>query len=229
MTRSMIQMAAFLAVSVATAWAGPGLIAIPLTLPVAARFFTSKKAPVVPCNMKKIWTKADNFVCASPDIDWSDYGNVEVSSVEIAPTNLKKPLTTRETQQLETSLRESLKKQFGEFATNKSGRTLKVRATVTEVRRTNNVLNIISLAAIQAPLSFGGASTRIELADGESDKTVAQISVSRRARVYDVFSSAQKLGHARKSLDRTAKQLNKDIQLLRGRFAAEEVTSRGAY
>jgi hypothetical protein len=225
----MIQMAAFLAVSVATAWAGPGLIAIPVALPVAARLFTTKKAPVLPCNMKTIVAKGSNFVCASPDIDWSGYGSVEITSVEIAPTNLKKPLTARETQQLEASLRASLKKQFGEFATNASGRTLKVRATVTEVRRTHNVLNIISLAVIQAPLSFGGASTRIELADGESEKPLAQISVSQTARVYDVFSSAQKLGHARKSLDRTAKQLNKDIQLLKGRFNTEDVSSRGAY
>jgi hypothetical protein len=218
MTRSIFQTAAFLAVAVTTAWAGPGLIAIPITLPVVARFLTAKKVPVPQCDLKMIWTKGNNFVCALPDIDWSDYGRVEVTAIEIAPTNLKKPLTERERQQLQSSLLESLRKQFGDSVNSGSGRTLKVRATVTEVRRTNNVLNIISLAAIQAPLSFGGASTRIELADGDSNKTLAQITVSSRARVYDVFSSAQRLGHAKKSLDRTSKQLNKDIQLLQSRF-----------
>jgi hypothetical protein len=225
----MFQTAAFLAVAVTTAWAGPGLIAIPVTLPVAARFFTAKKVPVPSCDMKMVWTKGNNFVCALPDIDWSAYGRVEVTSIEIAPTNLKKPLTERERQQLKSSLLQSLNKQFGDSANSGSGRTLKVRAMVTGVERTNNVLNIISLAAIQAPLSFGGASTHIELADGDSNRTLARITVSRRARVYDVLSSAQRLGQAKKSLDRTSKELNKDIQLLRSRFTTvEDASSHGA-
>jgi hypothetical protein len=225
----MIQTAAFLAVAVTTAWAGPGLIAIPVTLPVTARFLTAKKVPVPPCDMKMIWTKGNNFICALPDIDWSGYTRVEVTAIEIAPTNLKRPLTERELQQLKSSLLESLRKQFGDSVNSGTGRTLKVRATVTEVERTNNVLNIISLAAIQAPLSFGGASTRIELVDGDSNKPLAQITVNRRARVYDVFSSTQRLGHAKKSLDRTSKQLNKDIQLLRSRFnTVEDASSHNA-
>src|SRR5215469_234319 len=102
MTRSIIQTAAFLAVAGTTAWAGPGLLAIPVTLPVTARFLTAKKVTVPPCDMKMIWTKGNNFICALPDIDWSGYTRVEVTAIEIAPKNLKKPLTERELQQLKS-------------------------------------------------------------------------------------------------------------------------------
>jgi len=222
MTRSMMCTLLLVALCAGTCWAGPGLIAIPVTLPVAARLLTARSVPAAACDMQTVTAKASNFVCANAEVDWSSYGRVEVTSVEIAPTNLQKPLSEDEIEQLRTSLTESLKQQFGDSVNSGTGRTLKLRATVTEIKRSNKVLNIISIAAVQAPLSFGGASTHIELTDGDSGKTLAELSVSRRGRTYDVISGAQRLGHAKKSLNRTSKQVNKDIQLLRNKFNTVE-------
>ncbi|MBV9180786.1 MAG: DUF3313 family protein [Acidobacteria bacterium] len=220
--RSMVRTLIFVGLSAATSWAGPGLVAVPVTLPLTVRFLTSKHVPAPPCDMQMVASKGSNYVCANPDIDWSSYGKVDVVSVDIAATNLKKPLSDREIEQLKTSLAESLKRQFADITSMRTGRKLQLRATVTEIRRSNKALNIISLAAIQAPLSFGGATTHIEVADGDTGKTLAELTIGRRGRNYDVFSSTRSLGHAKKSLNRTSKQINKDIQLLRSKFNTVE-------
>jgi hypothetical protein len=169
-----------------------------------------------------------HFVCANPGVDWSRFGKVEVDSIVISPANLKKPLSERQVERLHAAFAKALNKQFG--ATVHNGEpALKVRATITEVRRTNAILNAITLAAIQAPVSFGGAVAHFELTDGSNGAKVADVTVRGSGRLYEIIPSVTTLGDAKKVVGRASKQLSRDIELLRDSFRPGETASNGAH
>jgi hypothetical protein len=199
----------------------PSVVIVPAltSIPIVARLATAKKLPMPECRGKIVVHKNNEIVCATPGIDWSAYGKVEVASVEVASMDTNRPLTQQEVAKLTNTLMESLQKRFGHSqGSSESGpmtRKLMLRATITKVHRTNKALNIVTLATIQSPVSFGGASTHFELSDGENGQVLAQIDLSGRGRQYDAFSSTRTLGHTQKALSRMPKRLDKDLKTLR--------------
>jgi len=242
--RIMVQTLALMGFSVLTAWAqAPNVVIIPAmaSIPVVTRLATNKRLPMPECRGEIVVHRRNEIVCATPGIDWAVYGKVEVASVEVASMDAKRPLTEQEATKLTNTLRESLEKRFGHSnGRSESGtrtRKLILRATVTEVHRTNKALNIFTLAAIQSPVSFGGASTQFELSDGENGRVLAQIDLSGRGRQYDVFSSTRTLGHTQKALSRMPKQFDRNLNSLRNKSnplnaaqdAALQVPGSGRY
>jgi hypothetical protein len=168
-----------------------------------------------------------DVVCANPDADWPSYRQIEVESISIAASNLKRPLSGRQVNLLKAALSKNLSKQFGEAES--TGRTLKVRVTVSEVRRTLALLNIFTLAAIQAPVSFGGATAHFELIDGTDGGKVADVTLRGSGRLYEILPSVTTLGDSKSVLARATKQLGKEIEMLRQTHgtAAEVAASDG--
>jgi hypothetical protein len=169
-----------------------------------------------------------HFVCANPGVDWSRFRKVEVDSLVISPENLKKPLSKRQVERLRGTFAKALKRQFGATADNGEP-VLKVRATITEVRRTNAILNVITLAAIQTPVSFGGAAAHFELTDGSSGIKVADVTVRGSGRLYEILPSVTTLGDSKKVVGRASRQLSKDIDMLRDSFGPVEAASNRAH
>ncbi|MBV9268339.1 MAG: DUF3313 family protein [Acidobacteriaceae bacterium] len=162
-----------------------------------------------------------DIVCANPQVDWSKFGHIEVESIGIAASNLKKPLSESQADLLKTALATALSKQFREA--DHSGCTLKIRATVTEVRRTQPLLNVATLAAIQTPVSFGGATAHFELIDGAHGTKVADVTLRGSGRLYEILPSINTLGDSKKVLGRVSRQLSKEIQMLRQNSAPAAV------
>jgi len=221
-TRSMLYCTLSLfsfSVHIAFGQASAAVVPAIVSIPVVARLATSRRLPVPVCEGELLVHKKNEIVCATPGIDWSKYRKVEVSSVQVVPSDTRRPLTKQEVTKLADTLTESLQQRFAGAGIGTSSpaaaHTLKLRAEVVEVRRTNRALNIVTLAAIQAPVSFGGATAHFELTDTESGQIVARIDMSGRGRLYDVFSSTCRLGHAERSLTRMPKQLDRDMQTLR--------------
>jgi hypothetical protein len=185
-TLSKLQVALLVAFGVTTASGASVIVTIPAAVvtPWAARLVTDRGVAQPACDWQVITAKKNNFVCAKTDVDWASYQRLAVTSVDVAPSNLKKPLSESQTENLRTSLAVSLKRQFGDAET---GRTLNVRATITGVERSNRALNILSLAAIQAPISFGGATTNFEFSDAVSGETLAVVMLHGRCRVFEIF------------------------------------------
>lgn len=208
--------------AVTTASGASVIVTIPAAVvtPWVARVATNKNFVQPACDWQVITAKKNNFVCAKTDVDWSRYEHIVVTSVDVAPANLKKPLTEKQTEQLRKALAASMTRQFGDAETGAAGHTLNVRATITGVERSNIALNIISLAAIQAPLSFGSATMNFELADGDSGETLAELTLRGRGRVYEVIPSVKAVGHAQKAAGRAPKQVGQDIDALRHRFGS---------
>jgi hypothetical protein len=180
------------------------------------------KVTASPCNGQVVVAKKNNFVCVKPGVDWSNYTRVALSSVEVAPTNLKKPLKEREVEKLKSAMTIGLEKQFGATAGDDKGKALRLKAQVTEVKRANVVLNVITLAAVQIPVSFGGASTHFELSDAQSGELLAEITMRGRGRIYEVIPSVQALGHTQKVLRREPKQISRTSP----RFAGDSAPSK---
>jgi hypothetical protein len=212
------------AVSVAQS-ASVVIIPADIAVPLLVREMSGNRVALPDCNLQVVVANKNNFVCANSAIDWSSYGSVNVTAVDVEAMHLKKPLSDHEIEELKAALTDSLQQEFDGAGKAGAGRTLNLHATVTNVQRTNKALNIVSLIAIQTPLSFGGTSTRIELSDGTDGAVLAEMAVSRRGRTYDVLSSVQSLGHAKKSLNRTSKQAGKDLQMLRSRFTTVATAS----
>jgi len=242
--RIMVHTLVLMGLSALTAWAqAPSVVIVPAmaSIPVVARLATAKKLPMPECRGEIVVHKSNEIVCATLGVDWAAYGKVEVASVEVASIDAKRPLTEQEAAKLVNTLKESLEKRFGHLGgRSESGATtrkLMVRAIVTAVHRTNKTVNILTLAAIQSPVSFGGASTHFELSDGENGRVLAQIDLSGRGRQYDVFSSTRTLGHAQKALSRMPKQFDRDLKTLRSKSnplnavqgAALQATGSGRY
>jgi hypothetical protein len=166
-----------------------------------------------------------DIVCANPNVDWSRYRQIEVESISIAASNLKRPLSESQEEALKTSICKALAKQFRN--TDSTGRILKLRATVSEVRRTQALLNVVSLAAIQIPVSFGGATAHFELVDGVSGAKVADVTLRSSGRLYEIIPSVTTLGDSKNALARASKQLAKEIEMLRQAHgpAPEQVAS----
>jgi len=229
-TRSMILALTFLVFGVAISVAqSASVVLIPadIAVPLLVREMPGGRVNLPDCNLQVVVANKNNFVCADSTIDWSSYGRVNVTAVDVdvEAMRLKKPLSDHEIEELKAALTESLQRDFNRARKAGAGRTLNLRATVTSVKRVNKVLNIVSLVAIQAPLSFGGTSTRIELSDGANGAMLAEMTVSRKGRTYDVLSSVQSLGHAKKSLSRTSKQSGKNLQMLRSKFTTVATAS----
>jgi Protein of unknown function (DUF3313) len=201
---------------------------VAIVAPAAVRALTNKKAEVPACSWQVVTAKPNNFVCAKTDIDWQSYGRLEIAPVEVAPSNLKKDLSERQTEQLRDALTTSLHRRFQQMEGAETGRTLVLRATVTNVELSNRAVNIVSLAAIQAPLSFGGATARIQLLDRDSGEPLAEMTVRGRGRAYDFIPSVQAVGHARKALTRAPKQLGKNLDALRAKFGPEQIATLAA-
>jgi len=172
------------------------------------------------------------IVCAEPGVDWSTYGSIEVESVGVVAANLKKPLSDHQLEILKISLQNSLDRQFAKKSreTDARARQLRIRATITEVRRTNAILNVVTLAAIQAPVSFGGASAHFELIDGVDGGKVGDVTLRGSGRLYEVFQSVTTLGDSKNVLARASKQVGKEIEMLRDNSATRrtQVASNAA-
>jgi hypothetical protein len=88
-------------------------------------------------------------------------------------------------------------------------------------------LNVLGFAAIQAPISFGGASVRYELFDTASGDRIGVISCQRAARPWNVYPwnvlyNFQPLGQGSVILKSDSKRLRRDLQRL-GRLPATTV------
>jgi hypothetical protein len=225
----MFHALALMGLSVLTASAQtPAVAVVPAiaSIPVIARLATAKRLPMPACDGAVLVHKKNEIVCAVPGIDWSAYGKIEVAEVRVVSADAKRPLTDQEVRKLTNAFRQSLQRRFGAGSDNRAtARTLRIRAEVVNVSRTNTALNIFTLAAIQSPVSFGGTSTHFELSDGDSGLVLAKIDLSGRGRLYDAFSSTRTLGHAQKVLGRMPKQLDSDVKTLRRKSNAVETAA----
>ena len=94
-----------------------------------------------------------------------------------------------------------------------------MKPIITDIKRTNSLANLVSFAALQIVVSYGGASVRYDLVDEATGMRVGEITSFRRARpwnVYpwDLFKSFEALGQSSVILKSDARNLRRDLSRL---------------
>jgi hypothetical protein len=187
----------------------------PNTLPSAAGYQTVDK-------------HASNLILVNPHAAWGAYTAYRITPAVYEPAGSGHLLKAGEIRRLTSIVDTSLQRKFDHPA-EAEGRVLEVRPIITSFKRTNTLLNVVSFAAIQAPISFGGASVRYELVDGKSGEQVGVILCRRNARPWNVYpwnflKNFDALGQGSVILKGDSARLRKDLQRLdkRGSGPAQE-------
>jgi len=169
-------------------------------------------------SFKTVNKRASNLIRVNPQANWGSYGAYRLAPATYEPSGSKHLLEAWEVRRLEDVLDGSLGKTFKK-QTAGEGPALEVRPILTDFKRTNTLLNVIGFAAIQAPISFGGASVRYELVDAASGDQIGVVSCQRNARPWNVYpwnvvQNFETLGQGSVILKSDSRRLRKDLELL---------------
>ena len=161
-----------------------------------------------------------NTVKVDPDVKWTGFGSIVPMPAVYDPSKPGRKLTEKQEEKVRAAVDASLEATFPQAA-NRAGRVLEVRPVITEVRRALPWVNALSFAAVQAPVSYGGASVRYELYDAETGAQVGEIVSKRCAGPFNIYpwqllQAFQPVAHASTILKRDSKMLRKDLRRIEG-------------
>ncbi len=167
---------------------------------------------------RTIDARRKNQLRADMATDWGSYRYFRFEPVAYEPLKTDHKLSQRETAKVQTRLVTALD---GAFANPQpdAGKVLVVKPVITDVKRTNALANMVSFAAFQIVVSYGGAGVRFDLVDAATGQKVGEMSSYRNARpwnVYpwDILESFKSVGQSSVILKSDAKLLRKDLQRL---------------
>jgi hypothetical protein len=166
-------------------------------------------------NFETIDNHKSNLVRVDPAAHWSAYQRFVFAPATYEPSDRRHSLKPGQRDKLLATVDSSLRKAIPE-STSSEGRVLEVRPVITDVRRANPYVNAVSFAAIQAPVSYGGASLRFEMVDAASGALVGEVLSKRSAAPWNVYpwqmlEAFRPVGHASTILKRDARMLRKDL------------------
>jgi len=169
-------------------------------------------------NFETIDRHKSNLVRVDPAANWSGYQKYVIAPASYEPSNPAHRLKPGQVDKLRVAVESSLRKALPETADSAS-RVLEVRPVITDARRANPYVNALSFAAIQAPISYGGVSLRLELVDAASGTLIGEISSTRCAGPWNIYpwqmlQAFEPVGHASTMLKRDARMLRKDLERL---------------
>jgi hypothetical protein len=182
--------------------------------PVAAAQATEEPRPI----FQTIDHRKSNLVRADMGADWRSYKRIRFEPVAYEPSGCGHRLNPRQASKISSTFAAALESTRNKFDSNE-GATILVRPVITNVKRTNTLVNLISFAAIQMPASYGGASVRYELLDESNGKQIGEITSSRNARPWNVypwnfFQNFEALGQSSVILKSEARSLRRDLDRL---------------
>src|SRR5262249_8151720 len=93
---------------------------------------------------------------------------------------------------------------------------LRIKPTITSVRRSKSGVNAVGLVVAKVPLSYGGAAVRFDLIDGSTGEAIGVAISGRRGRPWNGLQGLSALGHSRVVLSDSAKRIKRDMDLLSG-------------
>jgi hypothetical protein len=202
-----------------------------LILPVASHAQSVGAAPLTTAagpqahlqtpNFQTIDRCKGNLVRADLGAGWVGYTRIRFEPVAYEPSNPDRRLNPRDVSKISSIFAASLDSAFRKDSKYEpgNGTTVLVKPIITNVKRTNTLINLISFAAVQMPASYGAASVRYELVDEATGKQIGEITSSRSARPWNVYpwnllQNFQALGQSSVILKSDAKSLRRDLERL---------------
>jgi hypothetical protein len=164
------------------------------------------------------WTlvheSTDNYVCVKPGVEWARYTRFQLEPSSFAPTDKREALKEEDERELTTFFDAKLQASFNDPQA-EDGPSLRIKPTITAVRRSKTALNAIGIVFVRIPLSYGGATVRYDLIDNETGETIGIVTSSRRGRPWNGFQGLRAFGHSRVVLNGSAKRVKRNADLLR--------------
>lgn len=190
--------------------------------------FTCTAAEPVPEGMKTIHKAKGVIIHADPAAAWCTYGPVQLEQARLEPEPSKdgkqaRPLSSKEqalADQFLGRLNSDLSISFANLRDKRTkGHTLVVSPVVRRLNRNNPWLNVVGLAALQAPLTGSGMTLELALRDADNHRPVgymllvskgfwaSQVDLNRYRYAVSKLGQAQAIAKARgleaaKQLDR---------------------------
>lgn len=162
--------------------------------------------------------RSKNLFRADTNADWSAYKYVRFAPVAYEPVDPDHCLSARELAKVRAQLVKGLNAAFSKPQQG-PGKVLLVTPVITDVKRTNSLANLVSFAAFQVVVSYGGATVRFELSDAATGEKIGEVSSERNARPWNVYpwnmlENFKSTGQSSVILKGDAKILRKDLQHL---------------
>ena len=195
------------------------LLLVAMTLTLVTMSSLAKTQPTCPAegNNSVDWTvvhkSTDNYVCVKPGVDWTRYTRFQLEPSSFAPADKREALKEEDERKVTTFFDAKLQASFNDQQT-EDGPSLRIKPTITAVRRSRSALNAIGIMLIRIPLSYGGATVRFNLIDNDTGETVGIVTSSKRERRWNGFQGLRALGHSRVVLNGSAKRIKHDTDLL---------------
>lgn len=165
----------------------------------------------------------DDFVCVKPGVKWGKYTRIQIEPSSVL-TDEREPLKEEDMRKLTAFFDTKLQSSFQEQIASE-GPVLRIKPTIVGIRRSKTAANAVGLVALKVPLSYGGADVRFDLIDDRTGETVGIVGSGGRGRAWNGFQGLSALGHSRVVLDRSAKQIRRDLDLLRKNTEAEQLSN----
>lgn len=156
---------------------------------------------------------ADDTVCVKPGVEWGKY-QFQIEPSSFALTDERQLLKEEDARKLTAFFDAELQSSFRN-QTLQDGPVLRIKPTITGVRRSKSAVNAISLVSIKVPLSYGGAAVRFDLIDDTTGEIVGIVNSGGRGRAWNGFQGLRALGHSRSVLKGSAKRIRRDTEVLR--------------
>ncbi|MEA9390018.1 DUF3313 family protein [Acerihabitans sp. TG2] len=130
-----------------------------------------------------------------------DPAHTVITAVEWRVTGSNR-LSAEERAMLLSALKTGLQQEINRLPATHSGRSVEIRAAITDIATVSPALNVLSVALIAAPLDRGGAAVEIEAVDTDTGNQLAAMSMGYFAPMSDLQARFSSLAPATIALNK---------------------------
>lgn len=166
---------------------------------------SSVKLTQCPESKEKLWWERSGF-------NWHVYKHVMIDPIAVVgdAAGGKNAINHDEFHELHNYFLASVTEKLApEFAIVKEPGpdVLRIRPAITRIDRANPLLNVVTTAAVFAPLDMGGASIEVEFLDSMTGERLAAMVETKSGTPFQVIASLNQFGHAKNAMDDWAGEL----------------------
>ncbi len=146
-------------------------------------------------------------------LDWSLYSRVAVTPVEWRPVSKRaRRVSAKTAERLCEDFHEKLSERLVK-PTASEGRSVTVRAAITDVAASSVLLNIVTLIAL-FPIDMGGIRGEIEVRDTTTGELLAAMSAYREGTPFLLLECFSRYGHARHGMKKWTGVLERSMSAI---------------
>jgi len=148
----------------------------------------------------------------NPEADLSANGAISVG--DVAYTGPSRKLNPQDSAKLVSLLRDSLARDLsaaGPAPQAALTHPLTLNASITSVKSSHPLINLVTIAAVFVPLDLGGANVTAWLVDPKTGRAMVEIEAVGCGQIYQVLGSLQALGQGKIALKKESRSIAREV------------------